>query len=188
MFFNEFLLLLSKFFFACLDLVFFALDFLSDFFVCFLCSEEFVLLRFYDNFLLSNVLTELNRVSVKLLLLLFLLFSPFISISNHVLHLQDLVRLLHVVVLNANLLLLQRLIPVLNGLKPLFLFLFDFPLLFVLINQVSENLVFFKLAMMLLFPLEIGDLNLDLGDFLALLLLILSGVLNILVALADLLL
>jgi len=122
------------------------------------------------------------------LLLLFLIFGPLLGVSDHVLHLEDLVSLLHVVVLNRDLLFLQTFVPVLDSLKSLFLFLLDLTLLFVFFDQVTEDLVLFKFGVLLLLPLQVGDLYLDFADLLALLFLIFSGILNVLVALAHLLL
>ena len=122
------------------------------------------------------------------MLLLFLIFGPLLGVSDHVLHLKDLISLLHVVVLNRDLLFLQTLVPVLDSLKSLFLFLLDLTLLFVFFDQVTEDLVLFKFGVLLLLPLQVGDLYLDFADLLALLFLIFSGILNVLVALAHLLL
>jgi hypothetical protein len=64
----------------------------------------------------------------------------------------------------------------------------DFPLFLVLLHKVSEDLVLFKLAVLLLLSSEVGDLNFDPSDLFALALLFFPCVLNIFVALADLLL
>jgi hypothetical protein len=70
------------------------MDLLSNVFISLLGSDKLFFLSFNHNFLTGNVLSELDCVGVKLLLLLFLLLGPIFSVGNHVLHLEDLVSLL----------------------------------------------------------------------------------------------
>ena len=164
------------------------MDLLPDFFIRLFSSQKLLFLSFDHHLLGGNVFSEFDGVSVELILLLFLLLGSILGISYHFLHLEDLVSLLEVVVLNRNLLFFEALVPVLDGFESLFLFLLDLTLLFVFFDQVTQDLVLIQNRVLLLLSLQVSDLDLDFADLLPLLFFVLPRVLHVLVALTNLLL
>jgi hypothetical protein len=130
----------------------------------------------------------LNSIRVELMFLLLLLTSAIFGIGDHVLHLKNFISLFQVVVFNLELLLFKTLIPIFHSFKPLILLLLRLSVPFIFLHKVSEDFIFFKLAVLLLLPLKVIYLDLNLANLVPGLFLILSSILNILVALADLLL
>lgn len=114
---------------------------LPDLLVRLFCSHELFLLSLNHYLLAGYVFSKLDGISVELLFLLLLLLGAIFSVSDHVLHFEDLIGLFQVVVLDADFPLFESLVAMLDGLKSFFLFLFDLSLFLVFLHKVSKNLV-----------------------------------------------